>query len=49
MMVKLSMGEELAAAARGQATFLALETSGHNSVYQTPDDDTWGPILDLIR
>jgi len=47
--VKLSMGEELAAAAGGKATFLALDTPGHNSVYETPDDDTWGPILDLIR
>jgi hypothetical protein len=47
--VKLSMGEELAAAGGGNATFLALETSGHNAVYQEPDDDTWVPILDLIH
>jgi pimeloyl-ACP methyl ester carboxylesterase len=47
--VKLSMGEQLAAAAGGKATFLALDTPGHNSVYEIPDDDTWGPILRLIR
>jgi len=47
--ISFSMGEELAGAAGENGTFLALQTAGHNAVYQLPNDDTWGPILNLIR
>lgn len=47
--IKFSMGEELAAAAGENGTFLALQSPDHNAVYQIPTDDTWGPILELIR
>jgi pimeloyl-ACP methyl ester carboxylesterase len=47
--IKYSMGEELAAAAGERGTFVALETPGHNAVYQIPEDGTWEPILNLVR
>lgn len=47
--IMFSMGEELAAAAGENGAFLALQTPGHNAVYQLPNDDTWGPILSLLR
>jgi len=47
--ITFSMGEELAEAAGENGTFLVLQTPGHNAVYQIPNDDTWGPILSLIR
>jgi predicted alpha/beta hydrolase family esterase len=47
--IKFSMGEELAAAAGENGTFLTLGSPGHNAVYQIPTDDTWGPVLELLR
>jgi alpha-beta hydrolase superfamily lysophospholipase len=47
--IDFSMGEELAGAVGERGTFVALETPGHNNVYQTPDDATWAPILELVR
>ncbi len=47
--IRFSMGEELAAAAGEKGTFLALQSPGHNAVYQIPTDDTWSPILKAIR
>lgn len=47
--IPLYMGEALAKAAGRNGRFLSLNTAGHNTVYQHPNDSTWQPILDFIR
>lgn len=47
--IPIYMSKELAEFAGSKAQFLALNTKGHNDVYEFPTDTTWYPIFEFME
>jgi pimeloyl-ACP methyl ester carboxylesterase len=47
--IPIAMSMNLAKSAGSNGRFLKLETPGHNSVYEVPNDKTWNAIFEFIK
>lgn len=47
--IPIAMSMDLAKSAGSNGRFLKLETPGHNTVYEVPNDKTWNAIFEFIK